>query len=174
LILQDLHSPKMVSRIMWFRECRSFAAVRAVGSLAPLGCFIALPKHPWSSDFFMRTLFPELYHFDGDGWRVLTGLTIEETAEFKALDGLPPLDDSGGHVAWEFDGRLSNSREKRWLELYLKHDEACKALAVKAFERHAQRCEPLSPLQEHKRCSPSETRETALEQIFAVKAGRDS
>jgi hypothetical protein len=35
------------------------------------------------------------------------------------LDALPPFDDSG-NIAWSFEGGPLTSREKRWLELYLK------------------------------------------------------
>jgi hypothetical protein len=44
---------------------------------------------------------------------------MEETIEFEALDALPPFDDSG-NIAWSFEGGPMTSREKRWLELYLK------------------------------------------------------
>ena len=44
---------------------------------------------------------------------------MEETIEFEALDALPPFDDSG-NIAWSFEGGPLTSREKRWLELYLK------------------------------------------------------
>jgi hypothetical protein len=47
------------------------------------------------------------------------GLTMEETIEFEALDALPPFDDSG-NLAWTFEGEPTTSREKRWLELYVK------------------------------------------------------
>jgi len=69
---------------------------------------------------------PRRYYVDKDGWRVLIGLTIEETFEFETLDSLPALDDSGNHVAWGEDGKPTTTREKRWLELYIKHDEAWK------------------------------------------------
>jgi hypothetical protein len=58
--------------------------------------------------------------------RVLVGLTVEETMEFETLDGLPGLDETGDHIAWEADGMPATTREKRWLELYTKHDEAWK------------------------------------------------
>jgi hypothetical protein len=44
---------------------------------------------------------------------------MEETIEFKALDALPPFDDSG-NIAWVFEGEPTSCREKRWLELYVK------------------------------------------------------
>jgi len=49
---------------------------------------------------------PRRYFVDGNGNRVLIGLTIEETFEFETLDNRPALD------------------ERRWLELYGKHDSA--------------------------------------------------
>jgi hypothetical protein len=49
----------------------------------------------------------------------IAGLTMEETIEFEALDALPPFDDSG-NIAWAFEGGPMTSREKRWLELYVK------------------------------------------------------
>ena len=67
---------------------------------------------------------PRRYFVDGSGRRVLIGLTIEETFEFEALDNSPALDDSGGHVAWDESGAPTTTREKRWLELYCKHDSA--------------------------------------------------
>jgi hypothetical protein len=67
---------------------------------------------------------PRRYYVDNNGRRVLFGLTLEETFEFETLDGLPALDDSGSHVAWDENGLPTSPREKRWLELYSKHDEA--------------------------------------------------
>jgi hypothetical protein len=55
--------------------------------------------------------------------RPLGGLTIEETIEFKAIEALPPLDENG-NIAWTFEGEPTTSREKRWLELYVKQEEA--------------------------------------------------
>jgi len=51
------------------------------------------------------------------------GLTSEETIEFKAIEALPPLDENG-NMAWTFEGEPTTSREKRWLELYVKQEEA--------------------------------------------------
>jgi len=55
---------------------------------------------------------------------VLIGLTIEETLEFETLDNLPGLDETGGHVARDENGAPTTTREKRWRELYCKHDIA--------------------------------------------------
>jgi hypothetical protein len=74
---------------------------------------------------------PRRYCVDTDGKRVLIGLSVQETFEFETLDALPPLDDTGSHVSWSTDGQPTTKREKRWLELYLKHDEAWKDWVVK-------------------------------------------
>jgi hypothetical protein len=65
---------------------------------------------------------------DQKGRRVLVGLSAEETREFETLDSLSPSDGGGNRIAWTFDGDPTTSREKRWLELYTKHDEAWKTL----------------------------------------------
>jgi hypothetical protein len=67
---------------------------------------------------------PRRYFVDENGRRVLIGLTIEETFEFETLDNLPALDESGSHVAWDANGVPTTTREKRWLELYSKHDKS--------------------------------------------------
>jgi hypothetical protein len=51
------------------------------------------------------------------------GLTIEETIEFKAIEALPPFDENG-NIAWTFEGEPITTREKRWLELYVKQELA--------------------------------------------------
>jgi hypothetical protein len=53
----------------------------------------------------------------------LAGLTIEETNEFLALDEMNPVDDNGS-IAWTFEGGPTSGRERRWLELYQKHQRA--------------------------------------------------
>jgi hypothetical protein len=78
----------------------------------------------------MRTLqdsSPRRYYVDKKGRRVLVGLTIEETFEFEQLDRLDPLDKSGTHVAGNFGEIAIVSRKTRWLELYMKHDDAWKS-----------------------------------------------
>lgn len=71
-------------------------------------------------------LLAERQTIDANGRRVLIGLTSAETREFETLDSLSPSD--GNRVAWTFDGVPTTSREKRWLQLYTKHDEAWKTL----------------------------------------------
>jgi hypothetical protein len=53
----------------------------------------------------------------------ISGLSIEEAAEFEMLDALPAIDESGD-PAWTFEGEPTNEREKRWLTLYLKQLDA--------------------------------------------------
>lgn len=65
---------------------------------------------------------PRRYFVDRDGRRALIGLTLEETTEFETLDSLPAPDQSCTRVAWGEDGIPTITREKRWLELYGKHD----------------------------------------------------
>lgn len=69
---------------------------------------------------------PRRYFVDNDGRRVLVGLSLEETFEFETLDSLAPLDMGGNHVAEDENGVPTPIREKRWLELYSKHDKAWK------------------------------------------------
>jgi hypothetical protein len=73
-------------------------------------------------------LLAERYHIDGNGRRVLVGLTTEETREFETLDSISPSDDSGNRIGWTFGGEPTTGLERRWLQLYAKHDEAWKAL----------------------------------------------
>lgn len=73
---------------------------------------------------------PRRYFAEKDGQRVLIGLTIEETLEFENLDRLSASDDFGGHVARHADGAAPTARQKRWLELYAKHDAAWRVWLV--------------------------------------------
>ena len=80
---------------------------------------------------------PRRYFVDGDGRRVLIGLTLDETFEFETLDSLPALDESENYVAWDENGIPTTTQEKRWLELYGKHDKAWRQWMVEAY---ADRC----------------------------------
>ena len=70
---------------------------------------------------------PRRYFVDAVGRRVLIGLSLEETFEFKRLDSeqLSALegrqDGNDGRGLWPVAG------EQRWLELYTKHEGAWKA-----------------------------------------------
>ena len=67
---------------------------------------------------------PRRYFVDDNGRRILIGLTTEETFEFETLDSQPALDEAGHHVDWAENGVPMPDREKRWLELYNKHETA--------------------------------------------------
>jgi len=56
---------------------------------------------------------PRRYFVDGNGNRVLIGLTIEETFEFETLDSQPALDATGGHAAWDETGVPATTRARR-------------------------------------------------------------
>jgi hypothetical protein len=71
------------------------------------------------------TLVPRANAGARDERPCIAGLSYEETIEFEALDAIPPLDDDG-NVVWPFEGEPVIHREKRWLELYRKHDRALK------------------------------------------------
>jgi hypothetical protein len=75
---------------------------------------------------------PRRYFVDKDGRRVLIGLTIQKTFEFETLDGLPALDESS-NVAWDENGIPTTTREKRWLELYSRHDEVWKGWMAETY-----------------------------------------
>jgi hypothetical protein len=79
-------------------------------------------------------LLPKRYGTDKDGLRVLIGLSVEETFEFEALDDLAPLDETGAQIAWR-DGVPITDREKRWLQLYQKHEDAWRKLLANRVAR---------------------------------------
>jgi hypothetical protein len=64
---------------------------------------------------------PRRYFVDAQGHRVLIGLSLEETAEFEALDLSPQM----GQVAESALSKgIAAPGEVRWLELYSKHEGA--------------------------------------------------
>jgi hypothetical protein len=81
---------------------------------------------------FPADQLPKRYCTNENGHRVLIGLSIQETFEFETLDDLAPLDDTGVSIAWR-DGVPITEREKRWLSLYQKHEEAWMALVAKTM-----------------------------------------
>jgi hypothetical protein len=83
---------------------------------------------------FPTDSLPRRYSTDNNGRRVLVGLSVEETFEFETLDDLAPLDDSGNHIPWP-DGVPITCRERRWLELYQKHDAAWRVMLAKHYAR---------------------------------------
>src|SRR3954468_4552107 len=70
--------------------------------------------------------FRERYTLDPQGQRILIGLSAAETREFEALDSQSPSD--GEEIGWTFGGEPTTGREKRWLVLYTRHNEAWRAL----------------------------------------------
>jgi hypothetical protein len=77
---------------------------------------------------------PKRYAVDDEGRRVLLGLSVEETFEFETLDDLAPLDETGTVMAWR-DGVPITDREKRWLQLYQKHDAAWRKMLADRLAR---------------------------------------
>jgi hypothetical protein len=67
---------------------------------------------------------PRRYFVDAVGRRVLIGLTLEETFEFERLDSEPDAGRAG--AIWIERGSQPAPGEKRWLELYAKHEDAWK------------------------------------------------
>jgi hypothetical protein len=68
-----------------------------------------------------RRIFPRRYQANASQPYTLIGLTIEETSEFERLDHLSLIHDSGDG-AWNFDEEPMTPEEKRWHELYRKHE----------------------------------------------------
>jgi hypothetical protein len=68
-----------------------------------------------------RRIFPRRYQAHAHQPHTLIGLTAEETLEFERLDRLFPVDHLG-NFAWDFEGEPKTLEEKRWLELYRKHE----------------------------------------------------
>ena len=81
-----------------------------------------------------RELPPRRYYINEQGQRILIGLSVEETFEFETLERLPPTDESG-QATWSAGGCPTTTQEKRWLELYVKHDNAWKIWAAENNSR---------------------------------------
>jgi len=73
---------------------------------------------------FPADQLPKRYRTDENGRRVLVGLSVEETFEFETLD----------EIRWEH-GVPITPRQKRWLELYQKHEQAWRALVAEMVGR---------------------------------------
>ena len=73
------------------------------------------------------------YILDGDGNRILIGLTLDETREFEGLDELISTLNSVSPVPTN-DVRLVN--ERRWLVLYEKHEAALRAFSTTPKTKH--------------------------------------
>jgi hypothetical protein len=68
-----------------------------------------------------RRIFPRRYQANACQPYTLIGLTVEETREFERLDHLS-LEEHSGNCAWNLDGEPRSPEEKRWVELYRKHE----------------------------------------------------
>lgn len=77
---------------------------------------------------------PRRYFVDAEGHRVLIGLSLDETAEFEALD-LPPMD--VGHPSVTANAGAVGGQEVRWLELYDKHDVAWRSWIAQSRSEEA-------------------------------------
>jgi hypothetical protein len=70
-----------------------------------------------------RRIFPRRYHCSDGHHHTIIGLSGDETSEFERLDQQLPLDHSG-NVSCDFERGPKTEVEKRWLELYRKHETA--------------------------------------------------
>jgi hypothetical protein len=68
-----------------------------------------------------RRIFPRRYQENSSQPHTLIGLTVEETLEFERLDRLSPVDHLG-NCTWDFADDAKIPEEKRWMELYRKHE----------------------------------------------------
>lgn len=81
---------------------------------------------------------PRRYIVNGDGQRVLVGLTSSETIEFERLDN-PQAPSEGASLLQEVrhDERHpgQNESDRRWSELYVKHERAWSAWMAESRAR---------------------------------------
>jgi hypothetical protein len=75
----------------------------------------------------LRNNAPRRYFVDSGGRRVLIGLTFEETFEFERLDSQPVAGHVDGEIARDASVLWPVVGERRWQELYAKHEGAWKA-----------------------------------------------
>lgn len=66
---------------------------------------------------------PRRYFVDTKGHRVLIGLSLDETKEFEALDP-SSMEVETPSLNSDSNSDLVGKDEYRWLELYLKHEQA--------------------------------------------------
>lgn len=90
-----------------------------------------------------RRIFPRRYQASTSQSYTLIGLTVEETREFERLEQLSSERHSPD-AAWNLDDEPTTPEERRWLELYRKHEtgwsawraaEAAPTAAVPALHR---------------------------------------
>ena len=75
----------------------------------------------------LRNNAPRRYFVDAGGRRVLIGLTLEETFEFERLDSQPIANRPDGQLVRDEGVARPVAGERRWQELYAKHEGAWKA-----------------------------------------------
>ncbi|MEZ2144630.1 hypothetical protein AAE026_20415 [Bradyrhizobium sp. DN5] len=80
---------------------------------------------------------PRRYFVDAQGHRVLIGLSLEETAEFEALDLSSNETEQFASEICVNDGAVA-ADEVRWLELYSKHEGAWRAWIAQSQAERAQ------------------------------------
>lgn len=78
--------------------------------------------------------FPRRYCLIEGARHVMVGLTIEETSEFERLDYLS-LGEREGNALSPTEGPCTQN-EKRWIELYRKHEQGWK-LWLAETEQHS-------------------------------------
>jgi hypothetical protein len=86
----------------------------------------------------MLDTFASEYLIDGNGHKVRIRLTHEETVEFEALDASLPYD---REWIWPDKSLPLLPMEKRWLELWKKHEAPALAKAGRSTDRFARRQE---------------------------------
>ena len=84
-----------------------------------------------------KTRAPRRYFIDGQGDRVLIGLSLAETAEFEALD-LSPVEPSAGPVGMDLPVASPRAEDTRWIELYSRHEEAWRSWIAQSRAEQAQ------------------------------------
>jgi hypothetical protein len=84
-----------------------------------------------------KTNAPRRYFVDGDGHRVLIGLSLEETAEFENLEEASAFGSGTAAAHLRVNIEPAQNQEKRWLELYAKHELAWKAWIAQSRAEHA-------------------------------------
>lgn len=72
------------------------------------------------------------YELNDHGIRVLIGLTVEETAEFIRLDGTI----GHGRPPGISPERWAQAEDRRWFELYQKHENARRPFLPAGKTRH--------------------------------------
>lgn len=80
---------------------------------------------------------PRRYFVDAQGHRVLIGLSLDETAEFEALDP-SSIEVGGASASGVLGGGAVGEAEVRWLELYAKHEGAWRTWITQSRAEQAQ------------------------------------